>query len=72
MFIVLILHGFLFTFNMYRKKIFCVYYNPVRWSDFEKNATLSMYVVPHCCRTPIPKFHVLMLPLHLSQCLREF
>ena len=25
----------------------------------------SFFVVPNCCRTPIPKFHVLMLPLSL-------
>ena len=35
----------------------------VGWSDFEKYATL-FYTVPNCCRTPTPKFHVLMLPFH--------
>ena len=34
------------------------------WSDFEKKC-YTLYVVPNCCWTPIPKFHVLMLPISL-------
>ena len=30
------------------------------------------YAVPNCCRTPIPKYHVLILSLHLSQGLRKW
>ena len=33
------------------------------WSDFEKKY-YTFYVVPNCCRAPLPKFHVLMLPFH--------
>ena len=35
------------------------------WSDFEEKKCYTLYVVPNCCWTPIPKFHVLMLPLSL-------
>ena len=34
-------------------------YNRVEWF------WIVLYVVPNCCWTPIPKFHVLMLPLSL-------
>ena len=29
------------------------------------------FIVPNCCRSPIPKFNVLMLPFHLSQGFRK-
>ena len=34
------------------------------WRDFG-NFFYTLYVVPNCCWTPIPEFHVLMLPLSL-------
>ena len=38
----------------------------IGWRDFEKYVkSYTFYVVPNCCRTPIPKFHVFMLPLSL-------
>ena len=36
----------------------------IRWSDFEKSSIF--YVVPNWCRSPIPKFHGLMLLINLS------
>ena len=43
-----------------------IYCYTVGWSDFEgKNATYILNVVPNCFWTPMPKFHVLMLPLSL-------
>ena len=50
-------------------------YCTVGWSDFEeedKMVHFLLHVVSRCCRAPFPKFHVLMLPFHLSQGLRQF
>ena len=33
----------------------------VGWSDFETKYFETFHVVPHYCRTPIPKLHILML-----------
>ena len=43
------------TFYMYRR---------VEWFWEEKNC-YTLYVLRNCCWTPIPKLHVLMLPLSL-------
>ena len=47
-------------------------YSKIGWSDFERKKSYTFYVVPNCCRTPIPKFHVIMLHFHLMQCLGKF
>ena len=41
----------------------CVMRIRVEW--FWKIKSCTFYVVPNCCRTPIPKCHVFMLPLSL-------
>ena len=38
-------------------------YTRVQW--FLKTILATCHVVPNCCRTPIPKLHVFMLPLSL-------
>ena len=35
------------------------------WSDFEKIKSYTFFIVPNCCRTPIPKFRLFMLLLIL-------
>ena len=44
----------------------------VGWSDLKKIKRYTFFVVQNCCRTPIPKFHVLKLHFHLSQGLRKW
>ena len=43
----------------------------VGWSDLKKLFD-TFYVVPNCCRPPIPKFHILMLPFSLLQGIRKY
>ena len=42
------------------------------FEEEDKMVHFLMHVVSRCCRAPFPKFHVLMLPFHLSQGLRQF
>ena len=42
----------------------CIMHIRVQW--FLKTILATCHVVPNCCRTPIPKFHVFMLPLSLG------
>ena len=41
-----------------------IIHSRVQW--FLKTILGTCHVVPNCCRTPIPKFHVFMLPLSLG------
>ena len=43
-----------------------VIYCTVGWRDIEKKIFDTFQVVPNCSRTPIPKFHTLMLLIHLT------
>ena len=50
--------------NNRRCRSTCTYlYWKVEW--FWKIKINTIYVVPNCCRTPVPKWHVLKLPLSL-------
>ena len=42
----------------------------VGWSNLKRKTCYTFHVVPNCCKTPIPKFHV--LSIHLSQDLSKF
>ena len=49
-----------------------VIYCTVGWRDIEKKIFDTFQVVPNCSRTPIPKFHTLMLLIHLTFDIKAF
>ena len=51
----------------FSKSLRCLRHCGIWWSDFEEKKCYTLYGVPNCCWTPIPKFHALMLPLSVLQ-----